>query len=57
MITDNKLFILIAEMLQGVENCIFLLDYDKLEWYVDFKGFTFQHTLRNSFVTFMKDVL
>jgi hypothetical protein len=57
MIDDRKLFVLIGEMLQGVENNLFLLDYDRMEWYVDLRGFRFQHTLRGSFMEIVKDIL
>ena len=44
-------------MLQGVENNLFMLDYDKYEWYIDLRGLRFEHTLRSSFVSLMQNVL
>lgn len=42
-------------MLQGIENNLFLLDYERLEWYVDMRGFRFEHGLRNSIVEWVKE--
>jgi hypothetical protein len=57
MIDDQRLFVLVAKMLQGVENQLFMLDYERYEWYIDIRGLRFEHTLRSSFVNFMQDAL
>lgn len=57
MIDDQRLFVLVAKMLQGIENQLFMLDYERYEWYIDIRGLRFEHTLRSSFVNFMQDAL
>ena len=57
MIDDKRLFVLVAKMLQGIENQLFMLDYERYEWYIDIQGLRFEHPLRSSFVNFMQDTL